>query len=115
MNGDYNIIVDPENNKVSKVEGFYSIFRRVYAVTEDMHFVYNSGDYEFETDVKKGDLIGILYHREYKDEVVIFKCEKLFDNIIDRIDREQKEKEKWASEQQNLSCANCDNAEYKSC
>ena len=115
MNDDYNIIIDQETNKASKLDGFYSVFRRVYPVTEDMHLVYNSGEYSFEADVKKGSLIGILYSREYKDEIIIIECKALFDNIMDRIAREQKEKEEWAKNKKNLSCANCDNAECKSC
>ena len=68
----------------------------MYAIQEPTVVVYRCGEVEYHENVDKGDVVCILYHKDFKKELIVIKNKELYDNIIDKFIRDQQEKERWA-------------------
>lgn len=82
----------------------------MYAIQEPTHVTYRCGEVQYKADVDKGDVVCILYHKDFKKEMIVIKNDELYDNLIDKHARDQQEKERWAKQQEkseNCECENC--------
>ena len=68
----------------------------MYAIQEPTHITYRCGETQYKADADKGDVVCIFYHKDFKQEMIVIKNEQLYDNLIDKHDRDQQEKERWA-------------------
>jgi len=69
----------------------------MYAIQEPTTVVYKSGEAEDKVCADKGDVVCVLYRKDFKKDLIVVKNEELYDNLIDRNAREQREKEEWAA------------------
>lgn len=104
-----NIVVDPENDFVGKLESEdrYSI-RSVYYMEEPMHIVYNCGEVREELDARKGDIVLVFYSNTYnKYTIDTIRTKQWAANIKNEHVMRQKEKEQWAKEKISRDCEKC--------
>ena len=104
-----NIVVDPENDFVGKLESEdrYSI-RSVYYMEEPMHIVYNCGEVREELDARKGDIVLVFYSNTYnKYTIDTIRTKQWAANIRNEHAMRQKEKEEWAAKQTSCDCGIC--------
>lgn len=80
----------------------------MYAIQEPTTVVYRCGETENRVSADKGDIVCVLYHKDFKKELVVIKNEELYDNLIDKHARDQQEKEQWAKYNQNSENCKCD-------
>ena len=102
-----NIVVDPENDFVGKLESEdrYSI-RSVYYMEEPMHIVYNCGEVREELDARKGDIVLVFYSNTYnKYTLDTIRTKQWAANIKNEHAMRQKEKEEWAAKKAGNECA----------
>lgn len=109
LTGGYsNIVVDPETEYVNKLEPISLGIDSAYFVEEPMHVIYGKGEYKRELDVKKGDIIITFYSGRFKHQVVVVKSKDWAENIKVLREKEQEEKERWASANiGDTPCENC--------
>ena len=104
-----NIVVDPENDFVGKLESEdrYSI-RSVYYMEEPMHIVYNCGEVREELDARKGDIVLVFYSNTYnKYTIDTIRTKQWAANIKNEHAMRQKEKEEWAARKSECDCEKC--------
>lgn len=104
-----NIVVDPENDFVGKLESEdrYSI-RSVYYMEEPMHIVYNCGEVREELDARKGDIVLVFYSNTYnKYTIDTIRTKQWSANIKNEHAMRQKEKEEWAARKSECDCEKC--------
>ena len=75
----------------------------MYAIQEPTIVVYRCGEAEYHETVDKGDVVCILYHKDFKKDLIVIKNEELYDNLIDKHVRDQQEKERWAESKKEKS------------
>lgn len=68
----------------------------MYAIQEPTSIIYRYGEVEYHENADKGDVVCVMYHRDFKKELIVIKNEELYDNLIDKSIRDQQEKERWA-------------------
>jgi hypothetical protein len=96
INDNYHIQIDPDTKEISSpISDSYGV-KRMYAIQEPTHITYRCGEVQHRADANTGDVVCILYHKDYKQEMIVIKNEQLYDNIIDKHARYQREKEIWA-------------------
>ena len=79
----------------------------MYAIQEPTTVIYKCGEVEDKVCADKGDVVCVLYHKDFKKELIVVKNEELYDNLIDKHAQDQQEKEQWAkelSESKKLKC-----------
>ena len=104
-----NIVVDPENDFVGKLESEdrYSI-RSVYYMEEPMHIVYNCGEVREELDARKGDIVLVFYSNTYnKYTIDTIRTKQWSATIKNEHAMRQKEKEEWAARKSECDCEKC--------
>ena len=104
-----NIVVDPENDFVGKLESEdrYSI-RSVYYMEEPMHIVYNCGEVREELDARKGDIVLVFYSNTYNKYIIdTIRSKQWAANIKNEHAMRQKEKEEWAARKSECDCEKC--------
>lgn len=109
-----NIIVDKDNDTVSKIEyqDRYSI-RGLFYIEEPMHVVYEYGDRKEEIDVQPGNILIQFYSGKYTKYVLdCIDSDRWAANILQKREMEQQEKEEWAA--RNAGCPCCDECEKQS-
>lgn len=100
-----NIAIDTETNSVSRLDSARSAIDYIYVAPEQMHVVYECGEYKRELDVEKNDIIITFYESKFKNKIVVVKSEEWYNNIEQYEKELQEEKEKWAAKQ----CENSEN------
>ena len=107
INQSCNIVVDTENNEVSRLEGQRESISRIYMANEPMHVVFGSGEYSRELDVKKDDLIVVFYDGAFKNRIIAVKSKDWVANLKDYNKREEEAKLEWAKAQAEKDAAPC--------
>lgn len=97
-----NIVVDTEDNYVSKLKSERQAIDYIYVVDEPMHIVYGYEDNKYELDADAGDIVITFYEKSFKHPIVLIKSEEWKENIFEYRKKEQEEKERWAAQ-----CDNC--------
>lgn len=80
----------------------------MYAIQEPTLIIYRCGETEYTANAEEGDVVCILYHEDFKKEVIVIKNDELYDNLIDKHARDQQEKERWAKQQVESKNCKCD-------
>lgn len=106
--GGSNIFVDPENNECGRIDCQRESISRIYLVDNDMHVVYQAGEYKKEFDVVPNDIIVTFYTNDFKNKVVVVKSEDWVENLKTYNEEEQKRKEEWAKKQKEQDMCGCD-------
>lgn len=106
-----NIYVEPETNSCGKIDSSREAINRIYLVDEEMHIVYQAGEYKRELDAAPGDIIVTFYENAFVNRIVVVKNEDWAENLIKEREEEQKRKEEWAAQIKDAKCATCENCE----
>lgn len=97
------IQIDPENKQiVDTIDTGYCV-KRMYAIQEPTHIIYKTGETQICADADAGDVVIIFYHNEFTNELVVVKNEQIYNNLIDKHNKEQQQKEEWAKSK----CCGC--------
>ncbi len=107
INADTNILVDTENKTAGKLQGYGYVIKRLIAIEEPMHIIYNCGERDAQFDAEAGDVLAILYHKDFDKDVIILKDKELYDSLLIRKEKDEEEKLAWAENNCNDCCKGC--------
>lgn len=96
INNNYYIQIDPDTNHIDHPINFSYSVKSMYAIQEPTSVTYSCGETEYHETADKGDVVCVLYHKNFKKDLIVIKNEELYNNLIDRFIRDQQEKEDWA-------------------
>lgn len=106
IDNEAHIDINEEEKKVVNQPKFGYSVRHIYPISEETHVVYSVGECKRELDAQKGDVLVTFYHNEFDSDIILLKSEEFYNLCINKIRKEQEEKERWA--QEKIQCKGCD-------
>lgn len=84
----------------------YSV-EKMYAIQAPTVVSYRKGEVSAHLEAKPGDVVCVMSHKCFDDEILVITNDKLFNNLVNRHIKDQEEKIKWAESKKNYDEDKC--------